>query len=171
MPDPITSPDSIITEQMLRRGVERLLSAPLDLARGGARVWGSQRSPIEAPRHRELFQRYIVELVPVITDARRTWNAVIEQFQQRTGDREKARRAALMRLPAGAAFDGCVVAVIRKYWLACDALNSQVPPDERVSPQDFLLRWLIDQGYSSAVEVVAGMPYWPIGLDEKANWV
>jgi hypothetical protein len=171
MADQITSPGPIITEQMLRRGLERLLSAPLDLARSGARVWDSRRSPRETPQHRELFQRYVAELAPVVTEARRTWNAMVERFQEGTGDFEKARRAALMRLPAGPAFDGCFVAVIRKYWLACDALNSQVPPEERVSPQDFLLRWLIDQGYQAAVEVVAGMPYWPIGLDDEANWV
>jgi hypothetical protein len=78
---------------------------------------------------------------------------------------------ALVFQPAGAAFDARVVAVVRKYWLACDVLNQKVAEDVRISPQVFLLEWLLREREQEALEVLAGMPYWPIGMDPNGNWV
>jgi len=163
--------EPIISEQRLRLGIQRLLAAPLDLVRCGARAWSPKAEQVGSTEHKKLFALYVSDLREVIPEARRIWYAIVEECQESTEDHETATLDALAFAPAGAAFDGRVVAVIRKYWLACDRLNQQTDERERVSPQAFLLQWLLDMHYTDAVEVLAGMPYWPIGLDLDGNWV
>ena len=38
-------------------------------------------------------------------------------------------------------------------------------------PEEFLLRWLVTDRLDELAEFLAGMPYWPIGMDEDGNWV
>ena len=160
----------IITEARLKLGLERLINSPLDLRRCGARVWDQDMNS-DKSHHWSLFNSYVHELREVIPEARKVWRAIIIDCQSRNDNIEKAMLEALRFQPAGAAFDGRVIAVVRKYWLACDALNSKLQTNQKVSPHIFLLSWLIDAGYSDAAEVLAGMPYWPIGLDRDGNWV
>lgn len=160
----------VISEKRLRLGIHRLLASPLDLAPCGARVWPPRRGNTGSSRHRDLFESYLSDLGEVIPEARRVWHRVLEECRKTAEDETQAVRQAIAFAPAGAAFDARVVWVIRKYWLACDSLNAGVSDDERVSPQVFTLQWLIDVGYRDAVEVLAGMPYWPVGLDSDGNW-
>jgi hypothetical protein len=160
----------IITPQWREQGVQRLLSSPRDLLSCGARVVIPEAAS-GSTRHAALFQQYLAALREVIPEARRVWLAIIDQCQQSIPDRDKAMLAALRFQPAGAAFDGRVVGVVREYWLACDRINQEVDEHERVSPEVFLLKWLIVSSFADAVDVIAGMPYWPIGLDSAGNWV
>lgn len=162
---------SLISEKRLKLGIDRLLKAPLDLKRYGALVLENSAPADRSPQQRLLFQAYMGDLRQVIPEARRIWNCILADCFERTKDREKATIQALNFQPAGAAFDGCVVGIIRQYWLACAELNKRLPEEERVSPQTFLLSWLIDARYDDAVEVLAGMPYWPIGLNKAGEWV
>lgn len=164
-------PYQIISERRFKLGVERLATAPLDLIPCGARVWKSSPGAVGSVQHGELFRSYVQELTEVIPEARRIWNAIIADCEKRTESREEAMIEAIVFQPAGAAFDARVVAVVRKYWLACDLLNQKVAENERVSPQVFVLQWLIKEREQQAVEVLAGMPYWPIGLDRDGNWI
>jgi hypothetical protein len=66
---------------------------------------------------------------------------------------------------------GATDAVVREYWLKCDDVNQKTRAEERVAPEDFLLRWLADNGRDELAEFLAGMPYWPIGMDEDGRWV
>lgn len=152
-------------------GIKRLMRSPLDLVSLGARVWTDPEGQTGAPAHRALFEAYREALDRVIPEARRIWLAMIDEAQKKIPDRLEALRNVLGFQPAGAAFDARVTAVVRKFWLAVDALNATVAPGERVSPQHFVLEWLIRARQDAAVDVLAGMPFWPIGLDVDGNWV
>lgn len=162
---------SIISPGRRDLGLHRLMSSPLDVVRCGAHAWttGEGRG---SELHQELFHAYVAELKEVVPEARRIWLEIIDDCERRTRDRASAMAEAVGFAPAGAAFDARVVHVVRKYWLACDALNRRTKAQEqKVSPQAFMLQWLVDIRYQDAVEVLAGMPYWPLGLDETGNWV
>ena len=161
----------IITEARLKLGLERLLTAPLDLKGCGARIYADTVRAHQPSEHKYLFQAYTKELKEVIPEARRIWRAIVAECLKKAHDPERATVDALNFQPAGSAFDGRVIAVVRKYWLACDSLNSRIEENIRVSPQVFLLAWLVEVDYREAVEVLAGMPYWPIGLDQDGKWV
>jgi hypothetical protein len=62
-----------------------------------------------------------------------------------------------------------VIAVVRKYWLACDALNRK-HPERAIQPPDFLVSCLRSKDVSLA-EFIGQMPYWPVGKDKEGNWV
>lgn len=166
-----TDNDSIIVPAHLEAGILRLLAAPLDLADCGARVWADPPGHTGSGEHRRLFAAYLGALDRVVPEARRIWLAVIADVQTKIPDRRAAMLNALQFQVAGAAFDGCVIAVIRQFWLECDRLNDEVSSHERVAPQHFVLDWLVRAGKRDAVEVLGGMPYWPIGLDRDGRWV
>jgi hypothetical protein len=161
----------IISEHWRRVGIERLLTSALDLRISGARVFPEQDPNRRPQRHVALFDRYVGALREVIPEAMHVWIAFGAQVQKTITDRDAALIEALRFQPAGAAFDARVVGVVRTYWLFCDQLNQETEEDNRVSPQVFMLQWLISSGYQEAVDVIAGMPYWPIGLDLAGNWV
>lgn len=77
--------------------------------------------------------------------------------------REQAIEESFDRRLAGAASHPKVVWIVRSYWLAAARIGE-------VSPEIFLLQWLIDSGETELVRLIACMPYWPIGLDETGNW-
>ena len=99
------------------------------------------------------------------------WRPLIVAKKTAERSEQEAARAAWMRRPAGPASYPGMVALVREYWLACDALNRKCAEEERVPPWTFLLSWLMDESHYEAVGVLACMPYWPIGLDEDGNWV
>jgi len=168
MPQP--THEHIISEQWRDLGIERLLTSPPDVVPPQTPPFpalGSRRP--EA--HARAFDEYIRDLQTVVPEAKRVWLAVIRQFQASFPDRAVAMKEALRFQPAGAAFDARVIAVVRRHWLVCDRLNRSVTESDRVAPERFLLEWLIAAGQDDPVDVLAGMPYWPIGLDADGNWI
>jgi hypothetical protein len=122
--------------------------------------------------HQALFRQYVTAFEAAKEDAEEWWDSLIEAEEERVGDRNQAEENVLERRPTGPWSLGATDAVVREYWLKCDALNQKARnPDERVAPEDLLLRWLVDNGRDELAEFLAGMPYWPIGLDEGGNWV
>ena len=119
-----------------------------------------------------MFQQYVKALAAAKEDAETWWESLIETEQERVGDRDQAIENVNERRPTGAMSLGASDAVVREYWLKCDALNRKTRDlEERVAPEDFLLRWLVDNRRDELAEFLAGMPYWPIGMDEDGNWV
>jgi hypothetical protein len=122
--------------------------------------------------HQALFRQYVKALTAAKEDAEDWWESLIETEEERVGDREQAEENVNDRRPTGPMSLGATDAVVREYWLKCDALNQRTGnPEERVPPEDFLLRWLVDNGRDELAEFLASMPYWPIGMDEEGNWV
>jgi hypothetical protein len=153
-----------------RIGVQRLLEAPLDLAMSGAPVWRYVQMP-RPIRHVQLFEAYLGELNVVIPEAQGWWSGSLSKHQQRLGSLDEAMRLVWFNRPAGPASYPNVVGVVRRYWLACDALNREAAEvTQRVPPEIFLLQWLVEEEDMEAVRVLAGMPYWPVGLDAEGHW-
>jgi hypothetical protein len=69
----------------------------------------------------------------------------------------------------GIAADPYVLGAIREYWLKCAALNDR-DPSRAVDPREFILDWL-RASHPELSAVVATLPYWPVGQDEKGRWM
>lgn len=161
----------LLTAERVADGVQRLLTAPLDLRRCGVLPCPTGRNGTGTREHRLLFEEYVGVLEVVARAAFDWWAETVEARRRLLQDEDRAVREAWRSRPAGpGAFPG-VVAVVRDYWLACDELNRQVPEERRVSPEMFLLGWLSDQMHTDRIRVLSCLPYWPIGLDREGNWI
>lgn len=155
------------------KAIARLLECPRDLSDGLAvpcldsdvRAQGTQQ-------HRAEFAAYLDELRDVTEVALEWWQETLAARKSELGDTPETVHRAWIDRPAGPASFPGLVAFVRDFWLACDQINRSVAQELRVPPEQFLLGWVIDTpGYENAIEVLACMPYWPIGLDHEGNWV
>jgi hypothetical protein len=125
-----------------------------------------------SPAHQALFRLYVKALEAAKEDAEDWWESLIDVEEERVGDRDQALENVIERRPTGAMSLGASDAVVREYWLKCDGLNRKTKnPEDRVAPEEFLLLWLVNDRLNELAEFLAGMPYWPIGMDEEGNWV
>jgi hypothetical protein len=161
----------VMTAERIRKGIQRLLSAPRDLRLCGAPIWGPKGKTDGSPEHRALFVEYEKELSTIGRMALDWWDETIEARKRGSNEPDAAIRQAWMDRPAGPASYPGFVALIRDYWLGCDRLNKELPEAQRIPPEFFLLSWLLDGRHEDEVNVLACMPYWPIGLDQDGNWV
>lgn len=158
----------VMTPDRIEEGVKRLLSAPRDLMRCGVTACPTGQDVTGTGEHRVLFADY-EEILEVVTDvALEYWDEIIEAAAQYSDD---AMRESWINRPAGPASFPGLVALIRDYWLLCDAANQRINYHERVPPEIFLLSWLCDGKHVDQVKVLSAMPYWPIGLDYEGNWI
>jgi len=148
--------------------VRRLLLAAKDFSPNVEYV----RHSAGSAAHRSLFRQYVTALKAAKEEAESWWESLIYMEQKRTGDRDQAVENVNERRPTGAMSLGASDAVVREYWLKCDGLNRKTKnPEERVAPEEFLLLWLVNDHLNDLAEFLAGMPYWPIGMDENGDWV
>jgi hypothetical protein len=150
--------------------VRSLLQAPWDVDR---QTWYPSLEMHRAgSAHRALFESYVRELRSARTAAEEWWEAQIDQERtMRTrGDQDQAVLNVAERLPVGPISHGLVIGTVRRYWLACVAINSQVAPGERVAPQDFILRWLLEAGSTNLAVFLSRFPFWPMGMDPEGRW-
>ncbi len=158
-----------MSEQGMNEGIARLLAAPGDLGLSGAVVIPSSPVAKQASEgHRKLFAKYRRDLKKALDEAEEWWDHRAKEFRKEFGDIKQARLANWREFPAGPVSDPSTVAVIRKYWLACDALNAQASP--MVAPEVFLLQWVVDEGDLTTAELLSAMPYWPVGLNSSGQW-
>lgn len=93
--------------------------------------------------HETLLKNYVAELASAHARAMTWWEALLKAALQRTGSAALARQEVRGRWPDGPASHPCVLAVVRKYWLLCDALNREHESAERVRESEnvtFVLR-------------------------------
>lgn len=155
----------------VQQGLTRLLSLPRDLDE----TWTRPNQPVHPSAasggHRKLFQEYEKELDENIKIALDWWKGRLNVKQDREKlDRIEALRAMYTETVAGPVSPE-IIWVVRKYWLECEKLNNSLPKPQWIPPEVFLLTWLMDGKHEQALEVLSGMIYWPIGLDEYGNWV
>ncbi|MEI8720153.1 MULTISPECIES: hypothetical protein [unclassified Mesorhizobium] len=160
----------ILTPHRREQNIRRLLEAPDDLMLSGAPLAGSAVPQPGAPRYRELFTTYLDELRPHVERVASDWQEAMTYQTGRLGSPEAARDFLIQEYPAGPAADMHFIAVVRKFWLACDALNHGLGATESVDPPKFLLAWVIEAGENICVEVLASQPYWPVGLSKERRW-
>ena len=120
-----------------------------------------------AQTHAQLFDLYVAELTIAREKALHRLAGRMATWTRRLGSEARAREK--LDADAPPCTDTRVVAVIRAFWLRCDALNRQNPA-VRVEPRDFLLAWL-----KTARPILAAflepLPYWPMGKNENGEWV
>jgi len=122
--------------------------------------------------HEKLFAAYLKELRAVKGEVDAWWSALLDTESQRTGDRTQAQRELERRWPAGAAAHPRMIAVIRKYYLACNALNERLEDDDaadEVEPVVFMSEWLLDGKNMDLVKFLGRLSYWPIGFDDEGD--
>jgi len=132
----------------------------------------SRRMQQGSIRHQSLFDEYLAVLRQSRQKAERRWDGLIERLVARTGvDRDRALRDLWAKSPAGPGTHTEFLATIRRYWLKCAELNDDVPGDERVPPEEFILRWPADAGAHDCVDMLTRLTYMPVGLNKEGRWV
>jgi hypothetical protein len=160
-----------IPDDLLEKGIARLLGAPLTLKSCGAAIWEPGSSLTGSAGHRTLFEEYKDDVDYVTAAALQWWEETVGARKRLAPDDPQVVRKAWVDRPAGPASYPGLVALIRDYWIACHRQNLETAEINRVPPWTFLLAWLLDGNYRQCVSVLACMPYWPIGLDREGNWV
>jgi hypothetical protein len=159
----------LTTIHSIDEGIFRLMNAPRDLPASAP----LREPPITfseaSPPHREAFAEYLAAMAEVYDFASKWWEATLDGIVEESGV-SRAVNIALSRRLAGPAALPDVVWLVRTYWLKCVEINQSVAEAQRVPPEVFLLKWLIDKGEQEWVKLLSSMPYWPIGLDENAKW-
>lgn len=107
--------------------------------------------------HEELFAKYVEELREAVGFAEAWWKTLRDSADDSTTSKIRER------WPVGPAAHPRVLAVVRKYYLKCDALNQDAPDDEE-SPMLFVTEWLLEEDTEELAEFVADLTYWPIGV-------
>lgn len=160
---------SIITYFREDHGWDRLLEQPGDIVPRDEKRKGRGMSGVRQ-EWRDLFADYCGDLGTALSIAGPWWSETI-LARERTGlSREQAIKESFNKRAAGAASHPKVIWIVRTYWENCEALNRDLSGQDRVYPEDFLLRWLREAGHDELVRLVTCMPYWPIGLDADGNW-
>jgi hypothetical protein len=159
------------TTHSVSRGIQRLMSAPRDLPASAPWTDPPVAREVASHAHQVLFAEYTEYLSEAIGIAEAWWQNLVLAKMSEGKDLNRAVEAAYERRFAGPACRPELVWTLRTFWLRCVAVNKELPEDERVPPEVFLLFWLMDGKHDEWVQVISGMPYWPIGLDRKGNWV
>jgi hypothetical protein len=145
---------------------EHLLQAAADVAPSGHPRLGQPGSDT----HRHLFRLYLQQLQASKAAAESWWNDLITIAMKRIPDRALAEEKIRSERTLGPVASFHVIAVVRKFWLACAAQNAKVEPGQRVAPEEFILNWLIRDHHLELAQFLTGLPYWPMGQDEKGQW-
>jgi len=125
--------------------------------------------------HEKLFAAYVRELRLVKSEVDAWWSALLDAEAERVGDPTQAQRELERRWPAGAAAHPRMIAVIRKYYLACNALNERLDDDDddggegEVEPPVFMSEWLLDGKHMDLVRFLGRLSYWPVGFDDEGD--
>jgi hypothetical protein len=126
-------------------------------------VENDERTP-----HEKLFEHYVEDLTAAKVVAELWWDR-LTAAEEATGDPKQAADNLRRRWPYGPAAHPKVIAVLRRYYLACVGLNNELGEDDEVYPDNFTTEWLMDNDTSPLGDFIADLPYWPIGLDENVN--
>jgi hypothetical protein len=151
------------------------------------------------PRYRHLLDDYANELRSVKDEVTGWWENLLTQTTAKLGDRMAAETDLKRRWPVGPVAHPRILAIIRKYYFACDQLNKEIyatwtiEPDqivphhtaneiEQAEPDDetedqpvnpvFLVGEALVSPATMALAVsILKLPYWPVGMDESGNRV
>lgn len=155
----------------VERGITRLMTAPRDLPATAPYNDPPIALADASTDHQELFEQYLEILEQALEISEQWWGRLFDAQRGDGLDEEAAIEAVYSRRPAGPASSPEVVWTIRTHWLECIAINTALPEAQRIPPEVVLLHWLQDGEHDEWVQVLSGMPHWPIGLDVDGQWV
>jgi hypothetical protein len=136
--------------------------------------------------HDELFESYVSELRAAKESSEAWWSELVAEATPADGDAKLGEAVLRERWPFGPTSHPWVIAVFRKYWLACHALNLEnealgpedrepADPDEgwgeeapaptsTVPPRVFTIERLADGEHDDLYEFMLSLLFVPIGL-------
>jgi hypothetical protein len=158
------------TAHDVKTGIVRLLSAPRDIKLKSTHE-DLEISLGSAPiNYRHLFHQYAEDFVDVYELVSEVWESDLDELVDNGSSVAEAIQTKLDGCAAGPAQHPNFVWLVRKYWLECARTGETAIGLQRVRPEVFLLKWMMEQGRDDYVQLLTAMPYWPIGLDENGNW-
>jgi hypothetical protein len=107
--------------------------------------------------HQRLFTEYVEEL--------RRSKEFAEQWWLTLNQKSSDQAAIQSRWPDGPVSHPRVVAVIQKYYRGCETMNRI--QNANLTPNVFLEEWLMEPETEDLSDFLAGLSYWPIGLNEN----
>jgi hypothetical protein len=122
--------------------------------------------------HQRLLEEYADSLRAAKDAAEEWWEALLASETLKTKNREDAVRNVQQRWPYGPAAHPRVLAVIRKYYFACEALNERLAETKNPAeeyPHVFVTDMLMEDGTDDLGDFVGGLPGLPIGIDPDGN--
>ncbi|MHC4469335.1 MAG: hypothetical protein ACYTDY_00765 [Planctomycetota bacterium] len=126
-------------------------------------------------RREELFAEYVDALDKAKNAAEEWWKRLVEKEAAQAGDSASALARVRRRWPLGPAAHPYIIATIRKYYLACEALNEELAAsnpggeEEDVYPNLFVSEWLLDEDTEELADFISVLTYWPIGLGSDGS--
>src|SRR5690606_26653418 len=108
-----------------------------------------------------------------LVDAERWWTEGLGEREDRGMSGEQALADCLRAHPIGPASHPRVIGVIQAYWCLCEEINGilhSARAGQPVAPEQLLLGWLGDGHRDSWIDVLAALPYWPVGIDARGRW-
>lgn len=151
-------------------GWEIRFQAPKDVRDPTNREPQAPASIAVMPAYAALGRAWRADLAAAADGAVDWWTAVVTK--QRQGEepwRDAAIKAYRLFL-SGPGGHEALISVVRRYWLAAVDLSRDLPPDQRMLPEDFLLSGLDRTRDRRSVLILTAMPYWPIGIDAQGRW-
>jgi hypothetical protein len=146
-----------------------------------------------------LHYQYAEELRRAADEVQMWWDALVADTVETTGSRVAAAAVLERRWPAGPSAHPRVLAVIIKYYLACEALNERLRAEQRSAPQRlpaftredvdesldleneeydapvppgvFVGEMLASKDTRDLARIVAQLKYWPVGVDDTGQFV
>src|ERR1017187_4483534 len=82
-------------------------------------------------RHEELFEQYVADLRAVAPYVSRWWKDLIQAEERAVESHEEAVRRVSVRWPVGLGAHPRVIAIVRRYFLACVQLNLEIESKRR----------------------------------------
>jgi hypothetical protein len=122
--------------------------------------------------HQKLLEEYVDSLRSAKDAAEEWWEALLASETRKTMDREQAVLNVQQRWPYGPAAHPRVLAVIRKYYFACQALNDRLAETKNPAeeyPHVFVSDMLMEDGTQDLGDFVDTLPGLPIGLDPDGD--
>lgn len=122
--------------------------------------------------HQKLLEEYADALRTAKEAAEDWWDALLASETRETRSREQAVLNVKRRWPYGPAAHPRVLAVIRKYYFACEALNHRLAKTKDASeeyPHVFVTDMLMEDGTEDLGDFVDALPGLPIGIDSDGD--
>lgn len=122
--------------------------------------------------HEKLLKEYADSLRTAKEVAEEWWEALLASETLKTRDREQAVLSVKQRWPYGPVAHPRVLAVIRKYYFACQALNDRLAETKNPAeeyPHVFVTDMLMEDGTDDLGQFVMGLPGLPIGVDSDGD--
>ena len=123
--------------------------------------------------YKNLFNEYVKELDNAVSCEEDKLDSIREKMLME-GKSEVEIENFIMGKFEPICCSGRVIAVFRKYWLKCNDLNvnnNKNGFDGYVNPKVFTIDWLSNDGDPYELfELMNGLPYYPIGIDENGDY-